>query len=79
VTKQEDIADLKSGALKYEADRRSGEDDPCLRRYGRGALADQLQGLPQRQPFAPINLRRTVVWNKQGGDWKVIAWQVTRA
>src|SRR5271167_4495682 len=31
------------------------------------------------QPFSPIDLRRTVVWVKQKENWKVVAWQVTRA
>jgi uncharacterized protein (TIGR02246 family) len=79
VTKQEDIADLKSGALKYEAiDVR----EKTIRVYGDTAVVHLLinfKGSLNGQPFAPINLRRTVVWNKQGGDWKVIAWQVTRA
>ncbi|RDK06397.1 nuclear transport factor 2 family protein [Cupriavidus lacunae] len=78
-TKDQDIADLKSGALKYEAiDVR----EKTIRVYGDTAVVHLLltfKGSLSGQPFDPINLRRTVVWVKHQGNWKVVAWQVTRA
>ncbi|WP_316150067.1 nuclear transport factor 2 family protein [Cupriavidus sp. BIC8F] len=78
-TKDQDIADLKSGALKYESiDVR----EKTIRVYGDTAVVHLLltfKGSLSGQAFDPINLRRTVVWVKQQGNWKVVAWQVTRA
>ncbi|RWA53255.1 hypothetical protein AU476_14410 [Cupriavidus sp. UYMSc13B] len=78
-TKDQDIADLKSGALKYEAiDVR----EKTIHVYGDTAVVHLLltfKGSLSGKPFDPINLRRTVVWVNQNGNWKVVAWQVTRA
>ena len=78
-TKAQDIADLKSGSLKYESiDVR----EKTIRVYGDTAVVHLLltfKGSLSGQPFGPLNLRRTVVWNNQKGNWKVVAWQVTRA
>lgn len=78
-TKDQDIADLKSGALKYESiDVR----EKTIHVYGDTAVVHLLltfKGSLSGQPFDPINLRRTVVWVRQQGNWKVVAWQVTRA
>lgn len=78
-TKAQDIADLKSGSLKYESiDVR----EKTIRVYGDTAVVHLLltfKGSLSGQPFGPLNLRRTVVWNNQQGNWKVVAWQVTRA
>lgn len=78
-TKDQDIADLKSGSLKYESiDVR----EKAIRVYGDTAVVHlqlTFKGSLSGQPFGPINLRRTVVWVNQKGSWKVVAWQVTRA
>jgi len=78
-TKDQDIADLKSGALKYEAiDVR----EKTIHVYGDTVVVHLLltfKGSLSGKPFDPINLRRTVVWVNQKGNWKVVAWQVTRA
>lgn len=78
-TKDQDIADLQSGALKYEAiDVR----EKTIRVYGDTAVVHLLlsfKGSLGGQAFGPIALRRTVVWVRQPADWKVVAWQVTRA
>jgi ketosteroid isomerase-like protein len=78
-TKDQDIADLKSGAIKYEAiDVR----EKTIHVYGDTAVVHLLltfKGSLSGKPFGPINLRRTVVWVNQKGSWKVVAWQVTRA
>ncbi|PLP99466.1 nuclear transport factor 2 family protein [Cupriavidus pauculus] len=78
-TKDQDIVDLKSGALKYESiDVR----EKTIHVYGDTAVVHLLltfKGSLSGQAFDPINLRRTVVWVKQQGNWKVVAWQVTRA
>jgi uncharacterized protein (TIGR02246 family) len=78
-TKEQEIADLKSGSLKYESiDVR----EKTIRTYGDTAVVHLLitfKGLLGGKEFGPIDLRRTVVWIKQKGDWKIVAWQVTRA
>ncbi|MFI5445741.1 nuclear transport factor 2 family protein [Polaromonas sp. UC242_47] len=78
-TKDQELADLKSGALKYESiDVRERK----IQVYGDTAVVNFLltfKGSLSGQPFSPTDLRRTVVWVKQKGNWKVVAWQVTRA
>ena len=79
VTRDQDIADLKTGSLKYES---IDVKQKTIRVYGDTAVVHLLitfKGSLNGQPFAPIDLRRTVVWVNQKGSWKVIAWQVTRA
>lgn len=77
-TKDQDIADLNSGSLKYDSiDVREKK----IHVYGDTAVVQLLltfKGLLNGQSFGPINLRRTVVWVNQKGNWKVVAWQVTR-
>jgi ketosteroid isomerase-like protein len=78
-TKDQDIADLKSGTLKYES---IDVLEKKVHVYGDTAVVHLLitfKGSLSGQPFPPINLRRTVVWVNQKGNWKVVAWQVTRA
>ncbi|WP_341678456.1 nuclear transport factor 2 family protein [Niveibacterium sp. SC-1] len=78
VTKEQDIADLKAGVLKYESiDVR----EKTVRAYGDTGVVHLLitfKGTLNGQAFPPVNLHRTVVWVKQKGAWKVVAWQVTR-
>ena len=78
LTKDQEIADLKSGALKYESiDVRKKK----IRVYGDTVVVNLLitfKGSLNGQAFPPTDLRRTVVWVKQKGSWKVVAWQVTR-
>jgi ketosteroid isomerase-like protein len=77
-TKEQEITDLKSGALKYESiDVR----EKTIHGYGDTAVVHMLltfRGLLGGKAFGPIDLRRTVVWAKQKGNWKIVAWQVTR-
>jgi uncharacterized protein (TIGR02246 family) len=77
-SKDQEIADLKSGALKYDSiDVR----ERTIRVYRDTAVVNMLltfKGSLGGQAFGPINLRRTVVWVSQNGAWKVVAWQVTR-
>lgn len=77
-TKEQELADLKSGSLKYESiDVR----EKTIHAYGDTAVVHVLltfKGLLAGKPFGPIDLRRTVVWVKQQGNWKIVAWQVTR-
>lgn len=78
-TKDQEIADLKSGALKYESiDVR----EKTIHVYGKTAVVHILltfKGLLGGKPFGPIDLRRTVVWVNEKGNWQIVAWQVTRA
>ena len=77
-TKDQEIADLKSGALKYESiDVR----EKTIQVYGDSAIVHMMltfKGLLGGKAFGPIDLRRTVVWVNQKGAWKIVAWQVTR-
>jgi len=77
-SKVDELADLRSGALKYESiDVREKK----IRVYGDTAVVSLLitfKGSLSGKAFPPTDLRRTVVWVKQNGNWKVIAWQVTR-
>jgi len=76
-TKAEEIADLKSGSLKYESiDVRERK----IHVYGDTVVVNFLisfKGVVGGKPF-PGDLRRTVVWVKQKGNWKIVAYQVTR-
>jgi ketosteroid isomerase-like protein len=78
-TKDQELADLKSGALKYESiDVREKK----INVYGDTVVVNFLitfKGSLSGTAFPPTDLRRTVVWVKQKGNWKVVAWQVTRA
>lgn len=78
-TKEQELADLRSGALKYESiDVRERK----IRVYGDTVVVSFLitfKGSLSGQAFPPTDLRRTVVWIRQNGNWKVVAWQVTRA
>jgi uncharacterized protein (TIGR02246 family) len=79
VTKDQDIAELKAGTLKYES---IDVLEKKIHVYGDTAVVHLLitfKGSLNGQPFPPTNLRRTVVWVNQKGSWKVVAWQVTRA
>jgi uncharacterized protein (TIGR02246 family) len=78
-TKEQELADLKSGALKYESiDVR----EKTIHVYGGDTAVVHIlltfKGLLGEKAFGPIDLRRTVVWVNQKGNWKIVAWQVTR-
>jgi len=77
-SKEQEIADLKSGFLKYESiDVR----EKTIRVYGNTAVVHLLitfKGLLGGKQFGPVDLRRTVVWVNQKENWKIVAWQVTR-
>jgi ketosteroid isomerase-like protein len=77
-TKAQELADLKSGSLKYESiDVR----EKTIHVHGDTAVVHILlsfKGMLGGKPFGPIDLRRTVVWAPQQGSWRIVAWQVTR-
>ena len=76
-TKAEEIADLKSGSLKYET---NDVRERKIHVYGDTAVVAFLisfKGTVSGKPFSG-DLRRTVVWVKQKGNWKIVAYQVTR-
>lgn len=77
-TKDQEIADLKSGSLKYDAiDVR----DRKIHVYGDTAVVNFLisfTGALGGQSFSGAELRRTVVWVKHKGNWQIVAYQVTR-
>jgi uncharacterized protein (TIGR02246 family) len=76
-TKAEEIASLKSGSLKYESNETR---DRKIRLYGDTAVVTFLvsfKGAVSREPYSG-DLHRTVVWVKQKGNWKIVAYQVTR-
>jgi ketosteroid isomerase-like protein len=78
-TKDQELADLRSGALRYESiDVR----EKTIHVYGDTVVVNFIitfKGSLSGQAFPPTDLRRTVVWVKQNENWKVVAWQVTRA
>ncbi len=76
-TKAEEIANLKAGSLKYESiDVRNEK----IRIYGDTAIVNldvSFKGAISGKPYNG-DLRRTQVWVKQDGNWKTVAYQVTR-
>src|SRR5271157_4965504 len=76
-TKAQEIANLKSGTLKYESiDVRERK----IRVYGDTAVVTFLiffKGVLIGKPYSGDN-RRTMVWVKQKGNWKTVAYHVTR-
>jgi len=76
-TKAEEIADLKSGSLTYELNEAR---ERKIHVHGDTAVVAFLisyKGTVSGKPFTG-DLRRTVVWVKQEGNWKIVAYQVTR-
>jgi len=76
-TKAEEIADLKSGSLTYELNEVR---ERKIHVHGDTAVVAFLisyKGTVSGKPFSG-DLRRTVVWVKQKGNWKIVAYQVTR-
>jgi uncharacterized protein (TIGR02246 family) len=76
-TKAQEIENFKSGAVKYEtADVRNSK----IRVYGDTAVVTSLlffKGTTSGKPFSG-DVRSTRVWVKQKGNWKCVAFQVTR-
>jgi ketosteroid isomerase-like protein len=76
-TKDQEIADLKSGSLKYES---VDVGERKIHVYGDTAVVNFLisfKGAVSGKPYSG-DLRRTVVWVKQQGNWKIVTYQVTR-
>jgi ketosteroid isomerase-like protein len=76
-TKAQEIADLKSGSLKYESIEVR---DRKVRIYGNTAVVNLLasaKGLLESKPFN-ADFRVTWIWVKLGGNWKCVSRQVTK-
>ena len=76
-TKAQEIADLKSGSLKYDSYTIS---DQKIYIDGSTAVVVTLasgKGLLESKPFNQ-DFRTTYVWVKQEGNWKLVLRQVTR-
>jgi len=76
-TKAEEIADLKSGATKFDT---VDVHDLKIRVYGDTAVVTSLNsftGTLKGKPFSG-DTRTTRVWVKHKGNWKVVAFQSTR-
>ncbi len=76
-TKAKEIADLKSGSLRYDLNEVR---EKKIHVYGDTAVVAFLisyKGTVSGKPFSG-DLRRTVVWVKQNGNWNIVAYQVTR-
>jgi len=76
-TKAEEIADLKLGSLKYESIE---VQERIIHVYGDTAVVTFLisfKGAVGGNRFSG-DLRRMLVWVKQKGNWKIVAYQVTR-
>jgi ketosteroid isomerase-like protein len=77
-TKAEEMDAFQSGALKYE---HIGLREKKIRVYGNTALVISLsssKGTLNGKPFSG-DFRTTRTWVKQGGNWKMAAFQSTRA
>ncbi len=76
-TKAEEIADLKSGSLKYDS---YTVRDQTIRIDGRTAVVVTLvsgKGLLESKPFNQ-DFRTSYVWVEHKGNWKLVLRQVTR-
>jgi len=76
-TKAKEIGDLNSGSLKYDL---NVVRERKVHIYGDTAVVAFLmsyEGTVSGKPFSG-DLRRTVVWVKQNGNWSIVAYQVTR-
>ena len=76
LTKAQDIENLKSGALKFEA---YDVHEKKIHTYGDTAVATlkaSAKGLSGGKPFSG-DFRVTWVWVKQKGNWKLALYQVT--
>lgn len=76
-TKAQEIADLKSGSLKYDSYTIG---DQKIHIDGSTAVVVTLasgKGLLESKPFNQ-DFRSTYVWVKQEGNWKLVLRQVTR-
>jgi len=77
LTKAQDIENLKSGALKFEA---YDVHEKKIHTYGDTSVASleaSAKGLSDGKPFSG-DFRVTWVWVKQKGNWKLTLYQVTR-
>lgn len=77
VTKDQDIQNLKSGALKYDSYEVS---ERRIRIFGDTAVVNDVasvQGLIASKPFDG-NFRATWVWVKSGGKWEIVLRQITK-
>lgn len=76
-TKAEEVANLRSGALKYEAlDPRESK----IRVYGNTAVVSSvlsIKGTVHGKAYSG-DVRTTRVWVKEKGNWKSVLLQVTR-
>lgn len=76
-TKAQEIADLKSGSLKYDS---YTIDDQKIHIDGSTAVVVTLasgKGMLESKPYNQ-DFRTTYVWVKQKGNWKLVLRQVTR-
>jgi len=76
-TKTQEIEDLKAGTRKFEA---IDVQERKISNYGNTSVVTQLfsmKGAISGKPFSG-DFRCTRVWVKQKGNWKLVAFQVTR-
>lgn len=76
-SKQQLLATLQSGELKYDA---IDYQETKVRSYGETAIVTGSTSLKAKlkNQSASFNLRFTNVYVKQSGFWKMVAWQSTR-
>jgi len=76
-TKAQEIANIKSGFVKYES---ISVHELNIRTYGDTAVAiakNSVKATISGKPYSS-DTRVTRIWVKQKGNWKIIAYQVTR-
>lgn len=79
-TKEQFLADLRSGTMSYEKMEHS---DLRVRVYGGAAVISGHSAVRVRSPRAPggvieMEMRFTAVYVNRGGQWRMTAWQSTR-
>ncbi len=76
-TKAQEIANLKSGSQKYES---ISVHEQKIHTYGDTAVVNSESSVIATTSGKPYNGKTcsTRVWVKQKGNWKVVAYQVTR-
>lgn len=77
LTKDQTITNRKDGKVRYDA---IDLKDTKVRMFGNTAIVEHEAHVKATTPNGPIDTdtRATLVWVKQGNDWKLVSFQSTR-